>query len=354
VMDAVGSERAAVVGHSEGGSMSAVFAASFPARVSALVMMGCFAKRMPSDDYPWAPRWEDRLAEIERAECVWPPEDYVETLAPSRADDPTFRRWLGRYLRNGASPKAAAALLRMNTFADITGVLPSIRVPTLLLYRTQDRDVLVEEGRFIAERIPGARLVELDGADHCMWTGNADALLDEVEHFVTGVRRAPAADRVLATVLFTDIVDSTRRAVEAGDRAWSDLLQRHHAVVRSELERFRGREVDTAGDGFLATFDGPARAVRCAVSAADAVRPLGLEIRAGVHTGEVEVVGDDVRGIAVHTGARIASLAGPGEVLVSRTLVDLTAGSGLVFEPAGAHELKGVPGSWDLYRVAAS
>jgi class 3 adenylate cyclase len=187
-----------------------------------------------------------------------------------------------------------------------------------------------------------------------MWTGNADALLDEVEHFLTGARRGAAPDRVLATVLFTDVVESTRRAVEAGDRAWAELLRRHHAIVRGELERFRGQEVDTAGDGFLATFDGPARAVRCAVSAADAVGSLGLQIRAGVHTGEVEVVGDDIRGIAVHTGARIASIAGPGEVLVSRTLVDLTAGSGLVFEPAGAHELKGIPGSWELFRVASS
>jgi pimeloyl-ACP methyl ester carboxylesterase len=351
VMDDVGSLRAAVVGHSEGGSMSALFAATFPDRVSALVMMGCFAKRLRTDDYPWAPTWEERLETIEDAERRWPPDDYVEVLAPSRAHDEAFRRWLGRYLRNGASPKAAAALLRMNSFADITPILPSIRVPTLLLYRVGDRDVLVEEGRFVAARIPGARFVELEGADHCMWTGNADELLDEIEDFLTGVRRGPAPDRILATVLFTDIVDSTRRAAELGDHAWSELLERHHATVRRELARFRGRELDTAGDGFLAAFDGPARAVRCARSAVDAVSDLGLAMRAGVHTGEVEIAGDALRGIAVHTGARIASLAGPGEVLVSRTVVDLVAGSGLAFGKAGEHELKGIPGAWQVYRL---
>jgi pimeloyl-ACP methyl ester carboxylesterase len=351
VMDAVGSERAAIVGHSEGGSMSALFAATFPDRVGALVMMGCFAKRIRTDDYPWAPTWEERLETIQDAERRWPPEDYVEVLAPSRAHDEGFRRWLGRYLRNGASPKAAAALLRMNSFADITPILPSIRVPTLLLYRIGDGDVRVEEGRFIAARIPRARYVELEGADHCMWTGNADGLLDEIEDFLTGIRRGPAPDRILATVLFTDIVDSTRRAAELGDRAWSELLGRHHTAVRRELARFRGRELDTAGDGFLATFDGPARALRCARSAVDAVTDLGLTIRAGVHTGEVEVAGDTLRGIAVHTGARIAALAGPGEVFVSRTVVDLVAGSGLAFGEAGEHELKGIPGAWQVYRL---
>ena len=242
----------------------------------------------------------------------------------------------------------------MNTMIDVRDVLPAIRVPTLLIYRTGDADVHVEEGRYIAARIPGARLVEMPGADHLVWAGDADAILDEIEGFLTGVRRGPDPDRVLATVMFTDIVGSTEAAARLGDREWRRVLERHHALIRRELERWRGREVDTAGDGFLATFDGPARAIRCAVAAAASVRELGLEIRAGVHTGEVELVGDGVRGIAVHIGARVSALAGAGEVLVSRTVADLVAGSGIEFVERGEHELKGVPGAWSLYRVAAA
>jgi pimeloyl-ACP methyl ester carboxylesterase len=349
VMDAAGSERAALLGHSEGGNMSVLFAATYPERTAALVLVGCYAKRIRSDDYPWAPAWDDRLREIEETERTWVDPALVGSLAPSRADDPAFVTWMSRYLRGSASPRGAAELLRMNTMIDVRDVLPTIRVPTLLLYRTDDRDVQVDEGRYIASSIPGSRLVELPGADHLMWAGDADALLDEIEGFLTGVRRGPEPDRVLATVLFTDIVGSTERAVAMGDRPWRELLDRHHGVVRRALERWRGREVDTAGDGFLAVFDGPARAVRCAEAIAAAVLPLGLEVRAGVHTGEVELRNDGVAGIAVHIGARISGLAGPGEVLVSRTVVDLVAGSGLVFSDRGEYELKGVPGTWQVF-----
>ena len=354
VMDAVGSERAALLGHSEGGNMCVLFSATYPDRTSALVLVGCYAKRIRSEDYPWAPALEDREREIKETETRWGSPDMLRALAPSKENDEAFERWVGRYLRQSASPKAAAALLRMNSQIDVREVLPTIRVPTILIYRTNDADVHVEEGRYIAERIPGARFVEVAGADHTMWTGDATAILDEIEEFLTGVRRGPEPDRVLATVLFTDVVGSTELATRLGDRAWRDLLGRHHAAVRRELMRWRGREVDTAGDGFLATFDGPARAIRCAVAAVDAVRGLGIEIRAGVHTGEVEVSNGDLRGIAVHIGSRVSGIAGPGEVLVSRTVADLVAGSGIVLAEHGEHELRGVPGTWLVYAVESA
>jgi class 3 adenylate cyclase len=351
VMDAVGSDRAALLGHSEGGNMCVLFSATYPDRTTALVLVGCYAKRIRSDDYPWAPAPEDREREIEETETRWGSPDMFRELVPSKANDEAFERWVGRYLRQSASPKAAAALLRMNTQIDVREVLPAIRVPTILIYRTDDADVQVDEGRYIAERISGARFVEVPGADHSMWTGDATAILDEIEEFLTGVRRGPEPDRVLATVLFTDVVGSTELATRLGDRAWRDLLGRYHAAVRRELDRWRGRVVDTAGDGFLATFDGPARAIRCAVAAVDAVRGLGMEIRAGVHTGEVEVSNGDLRGIAVHIGSRVAGLAGPGEVLVSRTVADLVAGSGIVLAERGEHQLKGVSGTRLVYAV---
>ncbi len=274
----------------------------------------------------------------------------AEYYAPSRADDEEFIARLAGYFRRSASPGAAAALLRMNSEIDVRHVLPTIRVPTLCLHRSGDRDVNVEEGRYIASRIPGARFVELPGNDHAISAGDVDAPADEIEEFLTGVRPIPEPDRVLATVLFTDIVGSTERAVKLGDRRWSELLDGHDAIVRRQLERYRGREVDTAGDGFFATFDGPARAVRCATSIRDAVGALGLEIRAGVHTGECELDGDNVRGVAVHTGARVSALAQPGEVLVSGTVRDLVSGSGLAFEDRGEHALKGV-GTRQIYAV---
>jgi pimeloyl-ACP methyl ester carboxylesterase len=352
VMDAAGSERAALLGHSEGGNMCILFSATFPERTSALVLVGCYAKRSRTDDYPWAPDPVERERDIAETERTWGRVDPTPTLAPSLADDQAFRDWVRRYLRLSASPRAAAAVLRMNTQIDTRDVLPAIRVPTLLIYRTGDYDVLVDEGRWIASRIPDARFVELPRSDHLMWAGDAGAILDEIEGFLTGVRRGPAPDRVLTTVLFTDIARSTERAAEMGDHDWAGLIERHHAAIRRELNRFQGREVDTAGDGFLARFDGPARAVRCAIAAGEAVRALGLEIRAGVHTGEVELIGEAIRGVAVHIGARIAGLAAPGQVLVSGTVKDLVAGSGLRFEDRGLHELKGVPDRWRLYRVA--
>ena len=354
VMDAVGSDRAALLGHSEGGNMCVLFTATYPDRTTALVLVGCYAKRIRSDDYPWAPAATDREREIEETETRWGSHDMLRTLAPSKANDQAFERWVGRYLRQSASPKAAAALLRMNTHIDVREILPTIRVPTVLIYRTDDADVDVDEGRYMAEQIPGARFVELPGGDHMMWTGDSAAILDEIEEFLTGVRRGPEPDRVLATVLFTDVVGSTELATQLGDHAWRDLLDRHHAAIRRELDRWRGQEVDTAGDGFLATFDGPARAIRCAVAAVASVRGLGMQIRAGVHTGEVEVANGDLRGIAVHIGSRVSGLAGPSEVLVSRTVADLVAGSGIVLADRGEHELKGVPGSWQVYAVEAA
>ena len=351
VMDAVGSERAALLGHSEGGNMCVLFTATYPERTTALLLVGSYAKRLRSQDYPWAPTVEQRTREIEETEATWGSPEAFRALAPSKAGDQAFQRWIGRYLRQSASPKAAAALMRMNTQIDVRDVLPTIGVPTLLIYRTDDADVQVDEGRYIAARIPGSRFVELPGIDHLMWTGDTDALLDEIEGFLTGVRRGPDPDRVLATVLFTDVVGSTETANRVGDRAWRSLLDRHHQVIRRELERWRGREIDTAGDGFLATFDGPARGIRCAVAATEGVRDLGLEIRAGLHTGEVEIADGNVRGIAVHIGSRVSGLAAPGEVLVSRTVADLVAGSGIVLAERGAHDLKGVPGRWLVYAV---
>jgi class 3 adenylate cyclase len=349
VMDAARSERAALLGYSEGGPMSCLFAATYPERTTALVLYGTYAKRQdPDDDYPWVMTRDVRLAYADELERTWGEEADLGTMAPN-ADEAMVRWWRSR-ARASASPGAARDLILMNSQIDVRSILPSIRVPALVLHRAGDRDSRVDEGRYIAQRIPGARFVELVGDDHVPWI-RADEVVDEVEEFLTGVRRGPESDRVLATVLFTDIVGSTERAVDLGDRGWRGLLDAHHGVVRRELERWRGREVDTAGDGFLATFDGPARAIRCACAIRDAVRTLGIDIRAGLHTGEVELAGDDVRGIAVHTGARVSASAGPGEVLVSSTVKDLVAGSGLDFEERGEHELKGVPGTWRLYAV---
>jgi pimeloyl-ACP methyl ester carboxylesterase len=348
VMDAAGSDSAALFGFSEGGLMSVLFTATYPERTPALVVYGIFAKRIWSADYPWAPTPEARRREFEALERNWATRMDLDQLVPSA--DEAFKRRLATYFRRSASPGAAVALLRMNTEIDVRDVLPSIQVPTLVLHRTDDLDVKVEEGRWIAEQIPGAKYVELPGDEHTVWAGDVDALVDEVEEFLTGVRRGPEPERVLSTVLFTDIVGSTERAAQLGDRGWSGLVEQHHARVRRELEQWRGREVDTAGDGFLAAFDGPGRGIRAGCAIRDSVRPLGLEIRAGLHTGECQVAGDKVRGIAVHTGARIAAVAAAGEVLVSSTVKDLVAGSGIVFEDRGLRELKGV-GEWRLYAV---
>jgi pimeloyl-ACP methyl ester carboxylesterase len=351
VMDAAGSERGALFGYSEGGPMSLLFAATYPDRTSALAVYGTYAMRCnPDEDYPWAPTWKNRQETAAEIEREWGVEADLGTMSPNA--NAALRRWWAQRARASASPGAARDLILMNSQIDVRHVLPAIRVPTLVLHRGGDRDSRPEEGRYIAARIPGARFVELSGVDH-LPAVDPDQIADEVEEFLTGTRPAPASDRVLATVLFTDVVGSTKRAAELGDGRWRELLDEHNRVVRRELERFRGHEVDTAGDGFLATFDGPARAVRCGQAVTAGVRELGLEVRAGVHTGEVELAGAAVRGIAVHIGARIAARADAGEVLVSATVKDLVAGSGLEFEDRGAHELKGVPGEWRIFAAVA-
>ena len=349
VLDAVGSERAALLGYSEGGPLCLLFAATYPDRTSALALYATYAKRSdPDDDYPWAPTAEERQAYGEQIEREWAWEADMRRMCPS-ADDAMARWWAAR-ARASASPGAARALIAMNSEIDVRAVLPTIRVPTLVLHRRGDLDSRPEEGRYLAERIPGARFVELAGDDHVPWI-DADQIVDEVEEFLTGVRPVAEPDRLLATVLFVDVVGSTERAAELGDRGWRELLASFYDAVRRELHSCRGREIDTAGDGFFASFDGPGRAIRCALAIREAVRPLGLELRTGVHTGECEVIGDKLGGIAVHIGARIAGEAEPGEVVVSSTVKDLVAGSGIEFEDRGIRRLKGVPGDWHVFAV---
>ncbi len=331
--------------------MSALFAATYPERTTALILYATFASTIRDASYPWPMDPAERHTIIEAIPQQWGRGAYVDLLAPSLAEDERFRRWWARLERLGASPGAAMALRRMNGQIDIRDTLPVIRVPTLVLHRTGDLDTSIEEGRYLAAHIPGARFVELPGTDHLPWAGDQDAILDEVEEFLTGVRPVAEPDRVLATVLFTDIVGSTEHAAELGDRRWRDVLVSHHGIVRRELDRFRGREVKTMGDGFLAIFDGPARGVRCACAIRDGLRSIGVSIRAGLHTGECEFVENDVGGIAVHIGARVAATARPEEVLVSSTVKDLVVGSGIEFEDRGSHRLKGVPGEWRLYAV---
>jgi class 3 adenylate cyclase/alpha-beta hydrolase superfamily lysophospholipase len=350
VMDAAGSERAALFGYSEGGPMCCLFAATYPERTSALVLYGTYAKRQdPDEDYPWAVTRQERQEYADRTEREWGVQSDLSRYVTD--PDEAHIRWWRKRTRASASPGAARDLILMNSQIDVRHILSSIRIPTLVLHRRGDRDSRSDEGRYIAERIAGARFIELEGEDHGP-SINADQIVDEIEEFLTGVRRGPEPDRVLATVLFTDLVGSTERAAAVGDQRWGELLREHHAAVRRELARWRGIEVDTAGDGFLATFDGPARAIRCACAIRDALRAFGLDVRSGLHTGECEVVGEKVAGIAVHTGARVASQAEPGEVLVSSTVKDLVAGSGIAFEERGEHELKGVPGTWRLYAVS--
>ena len=355
VMDACDSERAVLLGVSEGAPMCALFAATYPERTVGVILCGGFAKGLPSEDYPWALTREEQLADIAREEDAWGTwtDEELLAFAPSLAGDARFFDWLRKLFRIGASPGAERALSLMNMDVDITNVLPAIRVPALVLHRTGDRICKVEEGRYVAERIPGVRFVELPGEDHIPWVGDTDSILREIETFTTQTWREVEPDRVLATVMFTDIVGSTTKAAELGDRGWKDLLGEHHGRIRSQLSRFRGVEMDTAGDGFFAVFDGPARAINCAKSIHRTLAELGLEARIGVHCGECERMDGKVGGLAVVVGSRIASMAGPGDVLVSQTVKDLTAGSGLTFEDAGEHELKGVPDRWHVYRVAS-
>lgn len=352
VMDAVGSERAALCGYSEGGVMCALFAATYPTRTSSLIMVGSYSRVKAAPDYPWGRTPEEQQKLLETIRNTWGGPVGIDARAPSMAHDERFRQWWARFLRLSASPGAAAALHRMNYEIDIRHVLPAIRVPALLLHAKGDLAIDVRCSRYMAERIPGAKYVELPGSDHLPWCANADAIVDEIEEFLTGERHEPALDRILATILFVDIVGSTERAAALGDQRWRDLLEDFYARVRRQIRQFRGVEVGTVGDGVLATFDGPARGIRCAHSIADAVRAIGLELRAGLHTGECEVIGTDIGGIAVHTAARVAALAAAGEVLVSHTVKDLVAGSGIPFEPRGTHVLKGVPGEWPLFAAS--
>jgi pimeloyl-ACP methyl ester carboxylesterase/class 3 adenylate cyclase len=354
VMDAAGVERAALFGLSEGGPMCWTFAATYPSRTSALVLYGTFARMLRGPDYPIGLPPELMEQFLEMVEASWGTGAVsAQFFAPSMANDDAFRQSWARFERLAVSPAGIRALLGITQATDARHVLPAVRVPTLVLHRADDRVVLADGGRYVAEHIPGARYVELPGFDHFPWVGDTDAVLDEIDEFVTGTRHGHEPDRVLATVMFTDIVGATERAVALGDRRWRDLLDSHHAIVRQQLARFRGRELDTAGDGFLATFDGPARGIRCAGAIVREVRRLGLEIRAGLHTGECEIIGDKLSGVAVHTGARVASLAAAGEVLVSGTVKDLVAGSGIAFEERGVQRLKGLPGEWHLYAIAS-
>jgi class 3 adenylate cyclase len=353
-MDAAGSERAALVALGAGGALACLFAASHPERVSGLVLMGAFARFMRDDDYPAGYPEHARARGLQAWLDVWGTGRQLLITAPSVAHDEREIRVMGRAERHSASPGVARVYFNLINDLDVRDTLPAIRVPTLLIHRTGDRWIRIAHAHYLAEHIPGAKLVEIPGDDHFFMYSDTDMVMEEIREFLTGTRSHPGgSDRVLATLMFTDIVDSTRRANEMGDRRWSELLESHNATIRSLLERFRGHEINTTGDGFLATFDGPARGVRCAQAILDETRRLGLELRIGVHTGEVEVLGDDVGGIAVHIGARVMAAAGPGQILVSSSVPPLVLGSGIEFDTRGEHKFKGVEGHWHLYAVHA-
>jgi class 3 adenylate cyclase len=349
VMHAVASKQAALFAVSEGGPMAILFAAAHPERTRGLVLVATYARITACPDYPIGMPTEQLYESVRYLEPGWGTGVGLGGWAPSVAKDPAAREFFSRMQRLGASPGAAMALMSSYMDIDVRPALPLVHAPTLVLHRTGDLMVPVSHGRYLAEHIDGARLVELPGTDHFWWTEDADQILGEAEEFLTGTRSALEADRVLASVLFTDIVDSTRRAVELGDREWRLLLNRHDSLAEREVTRYGGRVIKTTGDGVLATFDGPARSVRCAQALNDGAQTLGIVLRAGVHTGEVELRGDDIAGLGVNIASRIEALAQPGEILVSRTVTDLVAGSGLDFDDRGEHDLKGVPGRWQLY-----
>lgn len=351
VLDAAGWERAVIWGVSEGGPMAMLFAATYPDRVPALLLYGTFARFSRADDYPHGYPPEANEKWLGRIESTWGTGELSRSFAPSKAADPAEMRIFARLERLAMSPGTARKLFTLLTQTDVRHVLPAIRVPTLILHRVRDQPVNVGNARYLAERIAGATYVELPGEDHMPFMGDMDALLGEVREFLTGERAAPEVDRILTTILFCDIVDSTKRAAELGDHEWKQLLSRFYAVVDGKLRHFRGRKLDTAGDGLFAAFDGPARAARCGAALVEAVQALGLQLRVGVHTGECEVLGEKYSGIAVHLGARVASAAEPGQVLVTSTVKDLVVGSGIRFEDLGSRTLKGVPDKWRLYRL---
>ena len=352
VMDDAGSQQAALVGVSEGVPLSILFAASHPDRARALVCSGGMARSTYADDYPWATPAQALVESgLELIQPHWGDGSLIEVAAPSQSDNPDSREWFARMQRATASPGMMASLVQMFFDLDVRDVVPVVQVPALVLHRVHDRLVNVRNGRWLAEHLPNARLVELPGGDHVPWYEEPDQWLGAVQEFLTGARAQPKADRVLATVLFTDIADSTRTASELGDRRWRELLEAHQRATRDVLGRFDGREVKSLGDGLLATFDGPARAIHCAQGILESSSPLGIRVRAGIHTGECELIGQDIAGIAVHIAARVSALASPGEVLVSRTVKDLVVGSGLEFTDRGMHTLKGLPDAWQLHAV---
>jgi class 3 adenylate cyclase len=353
VMEAAGSEAAGLLAETEGTALAALFAATHPDLTTALALYCPMPRLVAAPGYEWALQPEARDAFATELVRRWGDGSSIDRIAPSLADDRRIRDWYGRLERLSLSPGAVGPSVRALADTDVRDVLPLIRVPTLVARRRDDQLVDARHARFAADSIPGARYVELPGSDNAVFADDAGALLDELEEFLTGARHGPEPERVLATVLFTDIVASTERAAELGDRRWRDLLEEHDEVVRGALDRFGGTEIKTLGDGFLATFDGPARAIRCALAVVEACESIGVEVRAGLHTGECERVAGDVGGIAVHIAARVIAEAGAGEVLVSRTVTDLVAGSGLGFAPRGTHELKGVPGAWELYGASA-
>jgi pimeloyl-ACP methyl ester carboxylesterase len=353
VLDAVGADRPVLFGISEGGPLSLLFAATYPDRVRELILYGSFVTGiLDADVNPGGPRWIESLTRLKNVTDRWGHGLLVDLMSPTLAGQPLVRRITGMNERASASPAMARAAWDSIANTDVRDILPTIRTPTLVLHRLGD-SIPIDGARYIAAHVQGARLVELTGSDHWWWVGDADAILDAMEESVTGSRPQREADRMLATVLFTDIVGSTERAVELGDQAWRKLLVQHNELTRKQLASFRGREVASTGDGFVAVFDGPARAIRCARDLVETLAGADLPIRAGVHAGECEQIGENIGGIAVHIGARVAALAGTGEVLVTGTVRDLVAGSGIRFEDAGEHDLKGVPGAWHLYRAAA-
>jgi class 3 adenylate cyclase len=353
VLDATRSERAALFGISEGGPMSILFAATYPERTSELILYGSIARGAWAPDYPWGTKldaaWEDWLQGWRKG---WGGAYAIDTWAPSVARDTQFRQWWAKYLRLGASPSAVISIFRMNAALDVRDILPTLHVPTLVLHRSGDRPIDVEEGRYLARHIPDAQFVELSGDDHLWWVGDSDSIVNEIQEFLTGERPATEPNRVLATLLFTDIVSSTKRAAEMGDQRWRDLLDRHNVLMHAEINRFRGNVVKSTGDGFLATFDGPARAIHCAFAMNEQMARLGIEIRSGLHTGEVELMDGDVGGIAVHIAARVLEKARANEVLASRTVKDLVVGSRFGFSEQGTYSLKGIAGDWPLFAVA--
>ena len=354
VLDAVGSEKCALIGHHASGRAALMFAATHPERTSSVVTIAGHPATYRDDDYPWGTTPDEVDALVNEIADTWGSDafnSYLQVAAPSVASDPVTTAWWPRFVRNSASAPEMADGIRASVGADIRPLLPSVRVPALILHRSGDRMVDIEASRYMADRIPGAVFKEIPGADNMPFFGEQDALVDELEEFLTGTRSSAEPDRVLATVLITDIVGSTDRATELGDRRWREVIDTHDEIARRQIRTARGRLIKSTGDGILATFDGPARAIACAKALHDELAGIGLETRAGLHTGEIELRGDDIGGIAVHIGARVSSLAGAGEVLVSRTVADLVTGSGIAFDDRGSHALKGVTGEWQLFAV---